>query len=183
MNWAAIEPWAKQAWSHKGKPYGMPLEAWTVEVYYNKKLMDELGVKVPETLQLSADGFLDMVKKARPRASRRCRSAAATVRSPARPGHPKPCCRSSGSTITTSCSRGKLPWTDPRVVDTLKWVHSLTEAGLLPTTFTSLKLGESHIYFHTKPGALTFLNGSWYTSRAFNAPDQGGQPVGFPLGI
>jgi multiple sugar transport system substrate-binding protein len=78
---------------------------------------------------------------------------------------------------------GKLPWTDPRVVDTLKWVRSLTEAGLLPTTFTSLKLGEAHIYFHTKPGTLTFLNGSWYTSRAFNAPDQGGQPVGFPLGI
>ena len=62
-------------------------------------------------------------------------------------------------------------------------MRSATEAGLLPTTFTSLKLGEAHIYFHTKPGTLTFLNGSWYTSRAFNAPDQGGQPVGFPLGI
>ena len=62
-------------------------------------------------------------------------------------------------------------------------MRSAIDAGLLPTTFTSLKLGEAHIYFHTKPGALTFLNGSWYTSRAFNAPDQGGQPVGFPLGI
>jgi multiple sugar transport system substrate-binding protein len=28
-----------------------------------------------------------------------------------------------------------------------------------------------------------FLNGSWYTSRAFNPPDKGGQPAGFPLGI
>ena len=27
------------------------------------------------------------------------------------------------------------------------------------------------------------LIGSWYTSRAFNPPDQGGQPVNFPLGI
>src|SRR5687768_9346551 len=65
LNWANIEPWAKQAWSYKGKPYGLPLEAWTIEVYYNKKLMDELGVKVPENLQFSSDAFLDMVKKAK----------------------------------------------------------------------------------------------------------------------
>ena len=49
LNWANIEPWAKEAWSYKGKPYGLPLEAWTVELYYNKKLMDELGVKVPDS--------------------------------------------------------------------------------------------------------------------------------------
>jgi multiple sugar transport system substrate-binding protein len=79
--------------------------------------------------------------------------------------------------------KGKLPWTDPRVVETLKWVRSLTEIGLLPTTFTTLKLAEAHIYFHTNPGALTFLNGSWYTSRAFNPTDKGGQPKDFPLGI
>ena len=30
---------------------------------------------------------------------------------------------------------------------------------------------------------MLFLNGSWYTSRAFNPPDKGGQPVNFPLGI
>jgi multiple sugar transport system substrate-binding protein len=57
------------------------------------------------------------------------------------------------------------------------------EAGLLPTTFTTLKLGEAHTYFHTNPGAVMFLNGSWYTSRAFNPPDKGGQPPDFPLGV
>ena len=62
-------------------------------------------------------------------------------------------------------------------------MRGLTDAGLLPTTFTTLKLGEAHSYFHTNPGALTFLNGSWYTSRAFNPPDKGGQPADFPLGI
>src|SRR5215468_7617420 len=65
LNWANIEPWAKQAWAYKGKPYGIPLEAWTVELYYNKKQMDELGVKVPDNQQLSGDAFLDMVKKAK----------------------------------------------------------------------------------------------------------------------
>ena len=50
LNWAAVEPWAKEAWTYQGKPYGLPLEAWTVELYYNKKLMSDLDVKVPELL-------------------------------------------------------------------------------------------------------------------------------------
>ena len=62
-------------------------------------------------------------------------------------------------------------------------VRGWVEAGLLPTTFTTLKLGEAHTYFHTNPGAVMFLNGSWYTSRAFNPPDKGGQPLNFPLGV
>ncbi len=27
LNWNGIEPWAKEIWSYKGKPYGLPLEA------------------------------------------------------------------------------------------------------------------------------------------------------------
>jgi multiple sugar transport system substrate-binding protein len=35
LNWSGIEPWAKEIWTYKGKPYGLPLEAWSVELYYN----------------------------------------------------------------------------------------------------------------------------------------------------
>ena len=183
LNWANIEPWAKQAWSYKGKPYGLPLEAWTVELYYNKKLMSDLDVKVPDSLQLSGDAFLDMVKKAKAKGI-----VPMSLGSGDRPftgAHltHEALLQKLGLDDYGKLLTGKLQWTDPRVVDALKWVRGLVDAGLLPTTFTSLKLGEAHIYFHTKPGALTFLVGSWYTSRAFNAPDQGGQPVGFPLGI
>ena len=52
-------------WTYKGKAYGFPLEAWTVELFYNTKKVDELGVKVPDTLQLSAQAFDELVKKAR----------------------------------------------------------------------------------------------------------------------
>ena len=91
LNWAAVEPWAKEAWSYKGKPYGLPLEAWTVELYYNKKTMAELGVKVPDSLQLSPDAFprhgqegqgqghhADGARRRRPALSRRaCRARGA----------------------------------------------------------------------------------------------------------
>jgi multiple sugar transport system substrate-binding protein len=183
LNWANIEPWAKQAWSYKGKPYGLPLEAWTVELYYNAKLMSELGVKLPENLQLSADAFLDMVKKAKAKGLTPMSLGVGDRPYPGAHLTHEALLQKLGTDDYDKLLNGKLSWSDPRVVDTLKWVRSLVDAGLLPTTFTSLKLGESHTYFHTNPGTLTFLNGSWYTSRAFNTPDKGGQPVGFPLGI
>ena len=79
--------------------------------------------------------------------------------------------------------KGKLPGPTRASSTRSNGCAALIDAGLLPTSFTSLKLGEAHTYFHTNPGAVMFLNGSWYTSRAFNPPDKGGQPKDFPLGI
>jgi multiple sugar transport system substrate-binding protein len=183
LNWSAVEPWAKEAWTYQGKPYGLPLEAWTAELYYNKKTMADLGVTLPESLQMSSDAFIDMVKKAK---AKNIVPMALGVGDRPYPGahlvH-EALLKKLGLDDYDKLLKGKLAWTDPRVVETLRWVRSLTELGLLPNTFTTLKLAEAHIYFHTNPGALTFLNGSWYTSRAFNPPDKGGQPPNFPLGI
>lgn len=183
LNWAAVEPWAKEAWTYQGKPYGLPLEAWTVELYYNKKTMADLGVNLSESLQLTPDAFLDMVKKAKAKSITPMALGVGDRPYPGAHVVHEALLKRLGVDEYSKLLAGKLPWSDPRVVDTLKWVKSLTEAGLLPATFTTLKLAEAHGYFHTNPGALTFLNGSWYTSRAFNPVDKGGQPTDFPLGI
>lgn len=183
VNWAAIEPWAKEIWSYKGKPYGMPLEAATVELYYNKKLLADLGIKVPANLQLDAQGLTDLAKRAR---AKNITPMSLGVGDRPYPGaylvH-EALLKKLGLKEYDDLLKGKLSWSDPRVVETLRVVRSWTDAGLLPTTFTTLKLGEAHGYFHTNPGAVTMLVGSWYTSRAFNPTDQGGQPANFPLGI
>jgi len=183
LNWGAIEPWAKDIWSYKGKPYGLPLEAWTVEVYYNKKLMADLGVKVPASLQLDAQATTDVAKRAR---AKNLTPMALGVGDRPFPGahltH-EALLKKLGVQGYDDLLQGKLSWSDPRVVETLRVVRSWVDAGLLPTTFTTLKLGEAHGYFHTNPGAVMFLNGSWYTSRAFNPTDKGGQPANFQLGI
>jgi multiple sugar transport system substrate-binding protein len=183
LNWSAIEPWAKDIWSYKGKPYGMPLEAATVELYYNKKLLTDLGIKVPANLQLDAQGLTDLAKRAR---ARNITPMSLGVGDRPYPGaylvH-EALLKKLGIQEYDALLKGKLSWSDARVVETLRVVRSWTDAGLLPTTFTTLKLGEAHGYFHTNPGAVTMLVGSWYTSRAFNPPDKGGQPANFPLGI
>jgi multiple sugar transport system substrate-binding protein len=183
LNWAAVEPWAKEAWTHGGKPYGLPLEAWTVELYYNKKTMADLGIQIPASLQLSPDAFMDMVKKAKAKGITPMSLGVGDRPYPGAHVVHEALLKRLGISDYDKLLRGTLGWDDQRVVETLGWVRELTDAGLLPTTFTTLKLAEAHIYFHTNPGALTFLNGSWYTSRAFNPPDKGGQAPDFPLGI
>jgi multiple sugar transport system substrate-binding protein len=183
LNWAAIEPWARQIWSHKGKPYGFPLEAWTVEVFYNRTKLQDLGVALPASRQLDAPAFLEMTMKAKARGWTPMALGVGDRPFPGTHLVHEALLQRLGTDDYGRLLRGDLAWTDPRVVDTLRQVRGLVDAGLLPASFTSLKLGEAHTYFHTNPGAVTFLNGSWYTSRAFNPPDKGGQPAGFPLGI
>ncbi|MGE0724079.1 MAG: ABC transporter substrate-binding protein [Alphaproteobacteria bacterium] len=183
LNWDAVEPWAKEAWTYKRKPYGLPLEAWTMELYYNTKMMKDLGVDVPASMQLSPAAFLDMVKKAKAKGITPMALGVGDRPYPGAHVVHEALLKKLGTADYDKLLRGKMKWSDPKVVETLQWVRSLTDAGLLPTTFTTLKLAEAHIYFHTNPGALTFLNGSWYTSRAFNPVDKGGQPKDFPLGI
>ncbi len=183
LDWDNIEPWAKQIWSYKGKPYGLPLEAWTVEIYYNKKMMAELGVTVPASGQLDQDAFLDLVKKARVKGWTPISLGVGDRPFPGAHLTHEALLKKLGPADYDKLLKGQLKWDDARVVETLRSVRGLVDAKALPTTFTTLKLGEAHTYFHTNPGALMFLNGSWYTSRAFNDPDKGGQPKDFALGI
>jgi multiple sugar transport system substrate-binding protein len=183
LAWERIEPWAKEAWTFGEGVYGFPLEAWTVELYYNGQMMKELGIALPESAQLDQAGFLAMVETAR-----------AAGRTPVALGvgdrnYPgaflvhEALLKKLGTADYGRLLAGELGWDDPRVRAALEFVKQLVDAKALPESFSSLKLGESHIYFHTNPGALTFLMGSFYPSRAFNPPDQGGQPAGFELGV
>ncbi|MDQ6620732.1 MAG: extracellular solute-binding protein [Pseudomonadota bacterium] len=183
LNWSGIEPWAKEIWTYKGKPYGLPLEAWTVQLYYNKKTLADLGVGVPANLQLSAGDFTDMVKKARAKGITPMSLGVGDRPFPGAFVTHEALLEKLGIDAYTDLLNGKLLWSDPRVVDTLRVVRSWVDAGLLPTTFTTMKLGESHTYFYSNPGAATLLMGAFYPSRAFNPPDKGGQPPNFPLGI
>ena len=183
LDWDRVEPWAREVWSFGEGVYGFPLEAWTVELYYDKARMQALGAEVPDDLQFDAAAFLDLVEEAR--------EAGVTPISLGVGDRPYPGAFLTHEALLKKLGRedygkllaGEMGWDDDRVIDALEYVKALVDAGALPESFSSLKLSESHIYFHTNPGALTFLMGSFYPSRAFNPPDQGGQPADFQLGI
>jgi multiple sugar transport system substrate-binding protein len=183
LNWENIEDFARGAWTFDGKAYALPLEAATVEVYYSKQKMRELGIELPPNAQFDAAGFADVVKTAK---AAGITPIVAGVGDRGFPGaylaH-EMILKKIGSEDYQRLLDGELSWQDERVMEVLEYIEGLVKAGAYPTSFATLKLGESHGYFHTNPGGLIFPMGSWYTSRAFLPVDQGGQPEDFDLGI
>jgi multiple sugar transport system substrate-binding protein len=183
VNWNNIEPWARAVWVHNGKTYGIPQEAYTNEIYYNKELLKKLGFELPANAQSPQAQFLDLVKKAK--------AAGITPIAQGVGDRPYPGAYIVGEALLRKLGKddymklwtGKLSFQDPRVIEVLKWTKELVDAGAYPKNFMTLKLGESHYYFYTKPGALMLPMGSWYTGRAFVPEDKGGQPPDFPIGI
>ncbi|HUL09089.1 MAG TPA: extracellular solute-binding protein [Candidatus Acidoferrum sp.] len=183
VNWNNIYDWAKQVWTHDGKVWGMPQEAYTVELYYNKDTLAKLGVALPANAQFTQSQFLDLVKKAR--------AAGMTPIAQGVGDRPYPgayilaegLLRKLGTDDYGKLLNGQLSFEDPRVVAVFTWVKELVDAGAYPKNFMTLKLGESHHYFYQKPGSLMFPMGSFYTGRAFVPVDQGGQSPDFPLGV
>ncbi len=178
-----LEDWAKPAWTSKDKIYGVPVEAYTVELYYNKDAVKKVGVEVPANFQLSQAGFADLVKKGV--------AAGITPVSQGVGDRPFPgglllfesLLRKLGPDDYGKLLNGSLSFKDPRVAEVMTWVKGLVDAGAYPKSFSTLKLGELHFYFYSTPGALTFPDPSWFTGRAFAAPEKGGMPAGFSLGI
>jgi multiple sugar transport system substrate-binding protein len=178
-----LEDWVRASWMHNGQVYSLQLEAYTVELYYNRHRVWQLGVEVPPNGQLTQAQFTDLVR----------RGAAAGITPLAQGVADRPypgtylleeaLLRRLGPDDYKKLLTGRLPFRDPRVIEVMTWVRQLVDLGAYPRSLATLKLGESHFYFHTNPGALMFPITSWYTGRAFVPPESGGQPPGFPLGI
>lgn len=183
VDWDNVELWAKEVWTFDGKQYAVPLEGFTVELYYNRDMMERLGVELGDDKQLDFAEFRDLVGSAR---AEGITPIVQGVGDRPYPGAYVPhelLLKKLGVEDYDRLRDGELSWTDPRVVETLEDFAALVEAGAYPESFSTLKLGESHFYFYQNPGGLMLPMGSWYTSRAFNPPEQGGQPEDFPLGI
>jgi multiple sugar transport system substrate-binding protein len=180
---AGLNDWAKQAWTYKDHVYAVPPEAYTIELFYNKDLLAKLGMTLPDSAQFTQDQFADMVTKA---AAANITAVAEGVSDRPFPGALLPyeaILHQIGSADYTKLLDGELSYKDPRVVAALTWFKGIVDAGAYPKSISTLKLGESHYYFYQTPGAFTFPDPSYYTGRAFAAPEKGGQPANFPLGI
>jgi len=173
VNWNNLEDWTRDAWTLGGKTYGLPLEVSTVELYYNR---DKIK-------QLSATQFKELVEKAAKAGITPIVQGAGDRPTPGTYVLEQTLLEKLGPEDYGKLLKAQLSFKDPRVVDAFQFVKGLVDAGACRKSFSTLKLGESHHYFYSNPGGPMLPMGSWYTSRAFNPVDKGGQPADCPLGI
>jgi len=187
VNWAYEEPWARE-YFHRPGPAGkvgvwvLPIEKDTDEIYYNKKMFGDQGIAVPSgSFQLDEAAFTGAVQK--------CVASGKSAFAVGVGDRPYP-----GTYLTNYLllhklgeadlrdlwsGGGRVTWNDPRVQDVLTYERKLVDMKAFPASMSSMKLAESHIFFHTQQKACMMLVGSWYTSRAFEPPDKSGQPKEF----
>lgn len=178
-----LEDWAKAAWTYDDKLYALPLEAQTIELYYNKDLAKQNGVELPAGGQLDTAAFMGLVKRAKAAGTTPIVVGVADRDYPGAYLTGELLLKKLGPDDYSKLLAGELGYNDPRVVEIFTYIRDLADAGAFPKSIASLKLGESHGYFYNNPGGLLFPMGSFYPSRAFNPPADGGQPEGFPLGM
>ena len=178
-----LEDWAKAGWTHDGKLWALPLETQSVELYYNVATVRRFGVTLPAGGQLGQTAFLDLVRRARASGATPIVVGVGDRDYPGAYILAEMLLQKLGPTDYGKLLGGELSYRDPRVVSVFTFVRQLADEGAFPRGMASLKLGESHAYFYGSPGGLMLPMGSFYPSRAFNPPDKGGQPEGFPLGL
>lgn len=158
--------------------------AFTIDyLLYNKEIFAELGIEVPDDFQFTQDEFLEVVKK--------CSDAGYAGFANGAGNRPFPGAYISKAALLSLVGpeefdlywTGQKSWDTPEVRQALEYVVELGEAGLWHDSFATMTLDEAHLYFHTQRKACMFLNGSWYTSRAFKPESEGGQSPDFRFGM
>src|SRR5258708_7681365 len=128
VDWNNIEPWARQVWVHDGKTYGVPQEAYTNEIYYNKDLLKKLGVELPPDAQFTQAQFLDVVKKAKAAGMTPIAQGVGDRPFPGAYILGEALLRKLGKDDYRDLSIGKVSYQDPRLVDVFKWTKEVVNA-------------------------------------------------------
>jgi multiple sugar transport system substrate-binding protein len=188
IHWENIEPYGKAFWTRPGPggkvgTWALPVEAASDEIYYNKKLFKQLGIAVPANSTFTQEQFKDAVAKCA-KGGVAAFATGAADREWAAMYLPNALLLSRlGFDDVKHLGAGELSWKDPRVVDVFRYYKELIDLGAYAKTLTSMTLAEAHRFFHTEQKACMFPVGSWYTGRAFQPTEKGGQPRDFELGL
>jgi len=188
IRWENIEPYGKAFWTRPGPggkvgTWALPLEAASDELYFNRKIFKQLNITVPAGGSFTQEQFKDVVGKCA-KAGYAAFATGAADRDWAAHYIPNGMLLDKlGGDDTLRLFKGELSWKDPRVVEVFHYYKELVDLGAYAKTLSSMTLAEAHRYFHTEQKACMFPVGSWYTGRAFVAPDKGGQPKDFELGM
>jgi len=188
IDWSEVKEGAKLGWTRPGPGgaegvWAVALEMATDEIYYNVDMFNELGIEVPESLQFTADEFYDICVKIRQAGYDPFANAVGDYAIMGHYIYSYVLLSQLGEQDMAKLWKGEKSWKDADVVEALTYVNRLFQIPVNPVTYATMKLAESHVYFHTEQKPAMFLVGSWYTGRAFVPPDQGGQPEDFNLSM
>ncbi len=152
-------------------------------LFYNPDLFAELGIEVPEDYQFTEAEFMDVVSQCSEAGYAGVADAIGNRPYPAVWAVQYPLFNLVGSEEFDAYNAGLQSWDTPEARAALEYAASLRDAGLWPTSFSTMTIDEFHVYFHTQRDACMMFIPTWYAGRAFKAEEEGGQDPSWQFGM
>jgi ABC-type glycerol-3-phosphate transport system substrate-binding protein len=183
--WDNFAPGTKEAAQFGGMPgyYKFNIGKSIHMIFYNKEIFEECGITVPEDFTFTQDEFVHVVKKVNAKGYAGVANAIGNRPYPALFPVYDAFVNLVGIEEAEKYITGRKSWDSDEARQILEWTAELRDAGMWPDTFATMTIDEFHVYFHTQKKAAMLYIPSWYTGRAFQSEDKGGQSPDFHFGM
>ncbi len=181
MPWENFQDGLKAGWKVEGVDgtYNFSPGIQTLMLFYNPKIFEKLKIEVPENYTFTQSEFVDVVKK--------CKAGGYAGVADAVGNRNYPALFPIWAAMTNLVGReeqnqyniGTKSWDTPEARQVLDWMVELRDAGMWPSTFSTMTIDEFHVYFHTQQKSCMLYVPSWYPGRAFKTEAEGGQSPDF----
>lgn len=183
--WENFAPGTKEGAQFGGMPgyYKFNIGKSIYMIFYNKDIFEECGITVPDDYTFTQDEFVDVVKNVNAKGYAGVANAIGNRPYPALFPVYGAFFNLVGADAAYKYITGRASWDTDDARQVLNWTVDLRDAGLWPDTFATMTIDEFHVYFHTQKKAAMLYIPSWYTGRAFQPEDKGGQSPDFHFGM
>src|SRR5262249_45361092 len=152
LDWSQFQDGAKERTTRKigdkVSVWDPPLEGSSEEIYYNPKIFDKVGITVPDSKQFTTDEFIDVCTKLRQAGFDPLAQGIGDRNYPGRGLFNDGFLAKLGGDDAKKLLTGQLSWSTPAVREVLEWGVKLSKIPVMPPNFSTMKLAESHTYFH-----------------------------------
>jgi len=162
--------------------FSYPIGIQLLYLFYNPRIFDEAGIKVPDSNQFTQDEFVDVIKKVAARGYSGFANAVGDRNYPALYPIWAALVQLVGIEEEARYDGGLTSWNTPVARQVLTWMNQLRDAGAWPKSFATMGIDAFHTYFHTQQKAAMIYIGSFYPARAFKPVSEGGQSPDFHFG-
>jgi len=156
--------------------YGVPVEGYVMNMWYNKNIFDELGLVVPESREVELDEFEGWCRKIRQdKGIAPMANAFMDLHHFASVYVGCMLYRNLGLDGYKALGRGELAWTEPEVKESVARVEGWFKEGFMNVDAGGISTPDSYSLMFQSKAAMNY-RGGWILGQSRNDPEKGGAP-------
>jgi ABC-type glycerol-3-phosphate transport system substrate-binding protein len=161
--------------------YGVPVEGYVMNMWYNENIFDELGLQVPDSREVELDEFEEWCRKIKADAGiAPMANAFMDLHHYASVHVGCMLYRYLGLDGYKALGRGELAWTELEVKEAVARAESWFKEGFVNVDAGGISTPDSYSLMFQSKAAMNY-RGGWILGQSRNDPEKGGAPEGVTI--